>query len=176
MAESDDIDDDATPEVVELPSEPLAYRRAPLMPGELTPAAKRTPTDPIAAEVGRAITIAARVGRRLAYWFAKRTLKDSEGKPISECPTCKGPVARPPNMEESIALREYSAMVHRLAAEQRHRVELVHKYKLKPMLSASELRTKVKLIVKAELLTMSEDEIKFLLEERYRALAAKETA
>lgn len=155
----DEHDDDATPEVVDLPETRLPLALAPAR------AAGKRPIDPVAREMSRALEIVAKLGRRLNRWFGKRTL----GEEKAECPTCKGPASRLPTVDEALVLREYSAAVQRLAAEQRHRLELVHKYKLKPVMTHAELTAKLRMIIRAEVVAMSDDQLTSLLEERLRA-------
>lgn len=155
-------DQDDGPEITTLPDDPYRGR------GGGGPNALLAPQDPLAEEGRRLLRLARMLGRRLSYALGHRQL----GPMSSKCPHCgQAPPAQMPEEATVKTFAEYGKIVGMLLKEQRERVSLIYKYRLKPTMSDEEIQAKVRAIFEDVLDQLPDDELAAALERRRRARA-----
>jgi hypothetical protein len=124
----------------------------------------RWPKEPHAREGARLLAVSRRLG---AWLYANLRQRDT-------CDACgRGPVGELPDAEMVKTFADYGKIVLGLMREQRERVALMLKYKLKRDMSEAEIQAKIREIVALEVETMADDELEAALTRRR---AAKERA
>lgn len=152
--------DDEPEDLIDLPGDIPSYglQRPQTADGKLT-----TPKEPHAKESARLLMISRRIGMRLAY--ALRPGKKA-------CAACgMVPLIDMPDAQALEAYKEYGRIVLGLLKEQRERVALMLKYKLRPDMSEKQIHAKIREIVLIEVETMPDDDLAEALERRRAARA-----
>lgn len=153
-------------EISELPDDPTAFHAQRPVSSD---GRRLRPRDPIAREGARLVELCAKLGRRLSYALSVRWL----GPERVACPTCTGMTpGRLPDEHTVATFKEYAAATTKLLGEQRERVSLIYRYKIRPDLTEGELKEKVRAIFIDVLDTMDDDELAEALERRRVVRAA----